>query len=139
MKRLILASLVVSLVVGADKPNRNDETTPLEGTWVIISVTGDGKEIETGKGAKLTIKGKATTLNFQGRDQKAMVKIDPKNKTIDLTPDEGNQETTKGIYRLRGDELTICHGHPGKDPPNDFTAEKGSGYVLIVLKRDKSE
>jgi uncharacterized protein (TIGR03067 family) len=139
MRRFILASLVVGLVVGVDNPMNDDEATALEGTWVIVSVTGDGKEIETGKGAKLTFKGRATTLKFKGRDQKATVKIDPKNKTIDLTPDERNQGTTKGIYRLRGDELTICHGHPGMDPPNDFTAERGSGCVLIVLKRDKSE
>jgi uncharacterized protein (TIGR03067 family) len=139
MERFILPALVVGLVVGADSPMNDDEATALEGTWVIVSVTGDGKEIETGKGAKLTIKGTATTLSFQGRDQNATVKIDPKKKTIDLTPDEGNQETTKGIYRLRGDELTICHAHPGMDPPKNFTAEKGSGQVLIVLKRAKSE
>jgi uncharacterized protein (TIGR03067 family) len=139
MNRFILAALVVGLVVGADNPMNDDEATALEGTWVIVSVTGDGKEIETGKGAKLTIKGRATTLSFQGRDQNATVKIDPKKNTVDLTPAERNQETTKGSYRLRGDELTICHGHPGEDPPKDFTAEKGSGQVLIALRRVKSE
>jgi RNA polymerase sigma factor (sigma-70 family) len=40
-----------------------------------------------------------------------------------------------GIYKLEGDELTICHG---KNRPTAFASPKGSGHSLIVLRRQKT-
>jgi uncharacterized protein (TIGR03067 family) len=111
----------------------------LEGTWVVVSVMEDGKDNDKAQGAKMTFKGMAGTVEIMGRSHKGTVKVDPKKKTIDLTPDDKTEKTAKGIYRLKGDELKLCFARQDKERPKDFTAEKGSGRILMVLKRAKSE
>jgi uncharacterized protein (TIGR03067 family) len=41
-----------------------------------------------------------------------------------------------GIYRLAGDELTICVG-AGDDRPTDFATRAGAKALLLVLKRER--
>ncbi len=44
---------------------------------------------------------------------------------------------TKGIYRLRGHNLTICLASGNQDRPKTFEPKKGDDQVLLVLKREK--
>jgi uncharacterized protein (TIGR03067 family) len=142
MKRLILAALVVGLVVGADKPKKDDGqkgATALEGTWVVVSVTEDGREKEKGKGAQLVFQGKTVTVKTPEGDHKGTFKIDTKKKTIDLTPDDKGKKVMKGIYQLKGGDLELCFARPDKDRPKDFTAGKASGQGIVLLKLTKSK
>jgi RNA polymerase sigma factor (sigma-70 family) len=41
----------------------------------------------------------------------------------------------RGIYRFDRDELTLCLNLKSHEPPADFAAPKGSGALLLVLKR----
>jgi len=66
MKRLFLAALAVGLLVAADEPKKDrakKEATALEGTWVVVSATQDGNEMEVPKDWLLVFKGKTVTLN----------------------------------------------------------------------------
>jgi uncharacterized protein (TIGR03067 family) len=142
MKRFVLVALVVGLVVGVDDPNKDKKGAKgLEGTWIVVSVTMDGKEDEKGKGDKVIIKGENLTIQTEGKDRNATVQIDPKKKTIDITLIERGRvgKTMKGIYQLKGDELKVCRSQSGEERPKDLTAGKGSGNVLVVLKRAKDK
>ena len=143
MKTYVLVALVAGFLVGADGPQKDKKkgATALEGTWVVVSVTRDGKEKDEAKGEKLVVKGKTmTALSKDGKRRGAgTFTADPKQHTIDFISTEGpdKDKTHKGIYSLKGDELKICMADPEKDRPKDLTAGKGSGNVLIVLKRAK--
>jgi uncharacterized protein (TIGR03067 family) len=141
MRRFILVALVVGLVVGADKPKKDGKNgaTPLEGTWTVVSATEDGREREEAKGTQIIFKGKTVTSKSMGKEHKGTIKVDPKNKTIDITPNEENTKTAKGIYQLKGDKLKLCLARSGKDRPKDFTADKRSGQGIMVLKLAKSK
>jgi uncharacterized protein (TIGR03067 family) len=136
--------MVAGLLVGVYGPTRGAEkkgATALEGTWVVISITEGGKEDAGFKNVELAFKGNTIANKSKRGDRKLTFKIDPKKKTIDLVRvgGPGKEQPAKGIYRLKGDVLTVCHSRPGEDRPKDFTAEKGSGNALIVLKSDKSK
>jgi uncharacterized protein (TIGR03067 family) len=143
MRRLILVGLVVGLLIGADDPQKDKGkkgATALEGTWVVVSVTRDGKETDRANGNKLVVKGKTMTGQTKDGERKGAVTFtaDPKQHTLDFTYTEGkNKGQTHGIYSLKGDGLKICMADPGKDRPKDFTAGKGSGHTLVVLKRPR--
>jgi uncharacterized protein (TIGR03067 family) len=58
---------------------------------------------------------------------------------IDCTYEKGPKagRTSKGIYEVEGNNLTICLSPPGEDRPTKFVSKKGSGRLLLVLKRQK--
>ena len=46
-------------------------------------------------------------------------------------------KTTLGIYKLEGDEFTVCFAPPDKDRPKEFTTKSGTGVLVHVWKRQK--
>jgi hypothetical protein len=42
----------------------------------------------------------------------------------------------QGIYRLNGDDLTLCVRYAGEGRPTNFTTKPGSQTLLLVYKRD---
>jgi uncharacterized protein (TIGR03067 family) len=141
MRRCIVLVLAVGFLFAADKPKKDggkDGATPLEGTWVVVSVTVDGKEVDRGKGGKFIFEGKTVMFNDPKADHKGTITIDPKKMTIDIKPDD-KDKPMKGLYQLKGDELKMCFARPGKDRPKDLTSEEGQDQALVVLKRAKSD
>jgi uncharacterized protein (TIGR03067 family) len=67
--------------------------------------------------------------------------VDPTTmpKTIEVTFPEGPEasRTSRGIYELEGDTYKICIGRVGRERPEDFTSEPGSGHALQVPMRIK--
>jgi uncharacterized protein (TIGR03067 family) len=140
---LILGSFLVS---ATDDATRTDKGR-LEGMWSLVSTAEDGNR---------PILGSNTTLTL--RDGKFTVYILPKAKhvdspgtciyslyttdatktpgTMDITPLSGPNKgkTSRAIYVVAGDQLTICQTTiPNKARPTGFVSKRGT--VLQTFKR----
>jgi uncharacterized protein (TIGR03067 family) len=131
-------------VVAAEKTDAaKDEAALWQGTWRAVSFEHDGKQTpsEKLKPIKLTVEG--TNYTFENGDFKesGTYKFDPsqKPKALDIVVGGG---ADKGkvylvIYKVDGDELTICLESENKHRPTEFTGKEGSGCVLEVWRREK--
>jgi uncharacterized protein (TIGR03067 family) len=144
MKRFALTVGVTLLVIAwAQARDDKKEQDRLQGTWEVLSITVDGKEMpaERVKGAKLIIKGDHYTFMPPGGEKiEGVNKIDPSKspKAIDATRTNGpdKDKTALGIYEVSGNELKLCLGRPGgSERPKDFKG--GEGLRVYVLKRAK--
>jgi uncharacterized protein (TIGR03067 family) len=129
------ALLVLSLVLAADATK---DAANIEGTWIVVSASKDGKADDEIKGEKITFKDGKVTVSTKKKDEPGTYKIDPSQnpKTIDVTT-EGKDRTHRGIYKLDGDKLTLCITVEGEGRPKDFTAKEDDGKMVIELKREK--
>jgi uncharacterized protein (TIGR03067 family) len=115
-----------------------------KGSWTLISHEVDGKKF-----SEEEFKDEIVTHDGLGRFScrrgdrvlgAGTVKLDPttKPKSIDVTWTEGEHrgKTGLGIYEIDGDTIRVCCARPGgRGRPAEFSAEVGSGRILIVLKR----
>jgi uncharacterized protein (TIGR03067 family) len=110
----------------------------LEGTWLSTAMTIDGEEA-TGAdimNAEVKTDGEIGRFNLDLRYKVYQGRCRAADGEIDLVDDLANFRA-RGIYGRNGDTLTICFHESQR--PTDFTAEKGSGRTLIVLKKRKPE
>ena len=125
-----------------------DDKERLQGVWQMESMEGDGQKISSDdlknappEQTKVWIVGnKWITKDDQGKDQKQTFRLDPSKspRAINIGAVDGTIDQL-GIYRLEGDQLTICMwggDQPAKqERPKAFTTGKGSKNMLIVYKR----
>jgi uncharacterized protein (TIGR03067 family) len=136
-------ALLLSALASAD--TAKEELEKLNGVWRAESVTEDGKEMSADdlKTVRLIVNGKEYTYARGTNFIKGTHKLDPSKKprAIDAVRSSGADKgkTLKGIYELKGDSFKVCFAAPGKDRPKEFTAKKGSGNRLIVMKRAKKK
>jgi uncharacterized protein (TIGR03067 family) len=135
---------------GSSESKPTNLPAELQGVWMVVSDEEDGMKMKVARGNdvgngyvvcnEIIVQGDRWIVNdnwgralvFRAR----VVASDPV-KQIRVWGDRA--ETQKGepfcfIYRLDGDELTICGGKCDR-PPTTFSAAKGSGQMLLVLKR----
>jgi uncharacterized protein (TIGR03067 family) len=132
-----LTLVAAGLVAGPDDTKKTD---PLNGTWVVISMTHGGEE---------NVKAKDSTVTFA--DGKVMIKDKAEDKdhdgtytldttkkpaTIDLVPGDGPDKgmTWKGIFTMEKGELKLCMAKAGKDRPT-VRSKAGDETMLLVLKK----
>jgi uncharacterized protein (TIGR03067 family) len=142
--RSIAMALVAVGVVGADRPKDVDEgkavavASQLEGKWGSNSYIEDGILTMT-KGDVYGFVLVFQRDRFTGKCLKEQEGryVDTRIGGIDMQPEKGEWagKTLKGIFKVEGDTVTICLGHPGKDRPTRFECEIGSRCTLYVLKR----
>ena len=167
MRFCIVAVLALGFLVVADaqddaakekmKKAIKEEIKKLEGTWVRISSEADGEKTEDAKTPpkkpiRLTITEDKFTTNSAAGDSVSTFKLDPtkKPKQLDLTSveknSEGERSTSLCIYKVDGDELTVCSWFPFMEKsdklqkrPTEFAAKRGSDNVIEVYKREKKK
>jgi uncharacterized protein (TIGR03067 family) len=118
----------------------------MQGTWELVEAEAkNGKATaDQIKGFKVVIKGDRITFNPDGENRSSTFKLDPSKSpnAIDLAPADGpaQGQTVPGIYELKGDTLKLCaDNEEGRDRPTEFAVRPGSGYRVLVLKRQPVE
>src|SRR5438309_2284910 len=138
MTRLIVVPLIFCLLAGADgikDPSTKKQEAKLQGTWIVVATTFDGKELskEELEGRKIIFRGKEfTSVNPEKGRKTLTYSVDPSKepKQIDLVL-PAKEQKAYGIYAFDGDNLKICYGEPGKDRPKEFESPKGSRVFLL--------
>ena len=131
------ALMILSLLAPA--PDATKDAAAIQGTWVIESIMDDGKPQDDIKGDRLTFKEGNITVKRKDEEMKATYKIDAAKdpKTIDIVQGDTKEEYA-GIYQLDGDTLKICApAKAGGKRPTELASKAGSGWMLLVLKREK--
>jgi uncharacterized protein (TIGR03067 family) len=120
-------------------PAAKDEAAKdkIEGTWVVVSATRDGKTNDEIKDDKVTFKDGTIAIKSKNKDETATYKVDgaKKPKEIDITHEGG--KVLLGIYSVEGDKLKVCLCMSEGKRPTEFSAKEGSECMLVELKREK--
>lgn len=138
-----------------DKPNEAKEVTVVDktlveksdsqriiGTWSQTTAISDGKDTSFG----FRIRSMFSKDTFLWGDMEFTYRLDPTTnpKQIDFYPvsrDETGAKVSstvpqRGVYRLDGDVLQICHNMCGSGPrPVRFEGLKGDGNELLFFER----
>ncbi len=140
--------IVISLAVGlaslgmALAADPNPQFKDLQGSWQLESLEQAGEKMD-GKwyaGRVLFIGGRSAFLRQGGAIlQVAMINLnaagDKKFINLSVLQGEDNGKVQLGIYRVKGDVLTICYDGDGIDRPSDFKTASGTKQVLAVYKK----
>jgi uncharacterized protein (TIGR03067 family) len=134
-------ALMPPLPLAAPAPVQDDgwtEHRALEHAWVATDMLVDGdKPTDTAVAdVHLELFGKHFLLALpRGKyEGEWFGDLDTKPRQLDFVPDDGRRNL-QAIYRIDGDTMKLCFAPDDKPRPSDFTAEKGSGRTLLVLKR----
>jgi len=139
----IVAVLAVGLLIAADdkKDDKDKDAKRLEGTWAVVSMEHEGRKApdEQAKGVTLTFTADGkVTVKERDKETKVSYKLDAGKKVKQITLDGDGEKTLYGIYKLDGDNLTICAIDTSADErPTEFATKEGSKARLVVLKREK--
>jgi len=132
---LIAAIVAASGVRGDDeKAELSGDLKAMQGMWVART--------EDNEGMRWAFEGKQVKTTVDNREYTSQATLDPKatpHPTIDFKiiegPDDSVGKTSRGIYKLDGDMLTICVSIPnGETRPTEFKLVEGESY-LFELKR----
>jgi uncharacterized protein (TIGR03067 family) len=133
------ATLAVVIPTGAVQPAVEAELAKLQGTWESASYEATGMP-KNSRTVTLVFQGPRMTVKGGGEEQVLCeLNVDKHPKWLDLVVREGTfvVSTTKGIYRLDGNTLTICHGGPLRPTKFEIRKEQWHADSLIVLKRKR--
>jgi uncharacterized protein (TIGR03067 family) len=152
MRTVVFLALGLALSVGAvlavtgDDPIENERKI-YQGTWKVVAMEVDGKEVAAENASKLTVINKADgswSVESEGKEiSSGKSDIDPtkKPKTIDFMGTLGvfSGKEYLGIYELDKDTRQICFAEKANGRPAEFAAPAGSGRWLIKFERAKKK
>lgn len=118
------------------------ELENLSGTWEIVYLESDGKEQALGDLKEIRRIQQGDHIIWKKGDQTIMelkFAVDPSTspKRVDSTYTTGENKgrTHQGIYRLDGDDFTMCFGGFDKPRPTEFATTPGSGLIIYKARR----
>ena len=138
---LTTAAALAGLLLGVPAPKEEDpvkaEMKALEGTWQVIDLQENGRPVGEKDLVLVIVDGKLEVLSGGQLSKAYTITIDPakKPKTIDLTSTKDKDRQARGIYKLEGDQLTICLEEGTDKRPADF--KSGEKRSLVSVKRVK--
>jgi uncharacterized protein (TIGR03067 family) len=145
MRPLLAMALAAGLLVAAD--GRGDDAAKAEakkllGTWVVVSCETDGEKVPEkilqGEVVRFIIRADTITIKVQDEVKgEYRYTLDPRGKPRAITLTDKGGRDALGIYSLEGEKLQICWTEHGKARPTEFATKPGSGFDLLVLKREK--
>jgi uncharacterized protein (TIGR03067 family) len=148
MRLAALACVSIGLLIGAASAQQadvKDDLETLQGGWsmVLVFVNGDELPSDQVKTGELVIDEDDYNPKLGASVEPSTIKVDTSTnpKSIDFTFTTGflRGTSTKGIYRLEGDVLTICRAlSPETARPTEFAAPTDSGLLLVVWKRSRT-
>jgi uncharacterized protein (TIGR03067 family) len=144
IRQVLIAAMCVAAIGQICDGQTPDERAKLTGKWTCSSAVIDGRPLaeEGAKALQLTL----TTDRYKTErgnqvlfDSTYSIDATKNPQTIDMVGTEGEAKgkPARGIYKLDGDQLTICYVMPGKDRPASFESKPDSGAYLVVWKRSK--
>ena len=143
MKRIVMVMLAVALLTrvsgGQDIPA---DLKKMAGTWKTVIHEADGKptpkELIDKTAGKLIVEGDRYKAYFGDKlADEGTIRLDPATtpKEIDVFPSK--DKVMKGIYKIDGDEMSVCFGRPGGERPTEFKTKEGTFQLLLGYQRVK--
>ena len=120
----------------------------ITGNWTPTSRETDGEKTAADAFKGVTVKVAADGTATVSKDGKVVRKVkwvnmDPtlKTKAVDVEVIEGDDKgkTLLAIYRVEGDQFTVCVANAGKDRPTAFSTATDSGRSMMSYTRSKDE
>jgi uncharacterized protein (TIGR03067 family) len=144
--RLCLYALCISLTTSAlVQDDIEKEKKKMQGSWKVVAAQVDAVKIPLDAFKKVVVVIQHDKILFKDNGKvydEIEFDIDPatKVKEIDYLYTAGLKKGVRerGIYKLDGDQLSICMAQSRQKRPEDFVSKKGTGQQLMVLKRIKS-
>lgn len=141
---VLVISVAAPLWTGDGDPLPQRELERHQGVWRVTSIVSDGVEgaPEVSRSIVRVVTGDHVVWRRDGKSfAGTTIALDPAGavKAIDVIPDGGRSRGKRvlGIYKLDGDDLTICMAGPDEARPTRFEAGKGSGRTLTTFRRER--
>jgi uncharacterized protein (TIGR03067 family) len=136
---------VTAWSVGGAPRSKDPREEKLEGNWRQTHVEFEGTDQNAGERPQrnhwVITRDTITIWTIQGHSGGWSYRLDPSKRpaTIDLTTTAGGKEVTYPcIYKLDGDELTVClQNYPEKGRPQSFESKPSSGIGKFIYVRAK--
>jgi uncharacterized protein (TIGR03067 family) len=151
MKARLLIITTLGLLLAAC--NRQEPAAPaapktdldrFQGTWYLVMAMQDGKTLPDDKVKETTIVFKGDTFRFPGSAEYATskagtIKLDETKTPKEMDAISTEKEVMLGIYALDEGGYKVCFAPPGKPRPTAMGSAPGSGYILQVWARQKTQ
>ena len=122
------------------RENRPDSER-LMGKWTLVSAVHNGEELpsDQARDLRLELTDKLFRSNLPSRlFGEATYTLDPSQEPrwMDvISPGDFGEHVCRGIYRIEGEQLTLCHSWPGDERPTRFESRPGSNTNLTRWRR----
>jgi uncharacterized protein (TIGR03067 family) len=138
--RLVLGAFLCATASAPAGDAARRDRDAWQGRWQFTAFTESGTPVAGVRRLAVAVEGNQLTVS-RGEETIAgfAFKLNPATTppAVDFTHTQGAHKgrVMKGIYKLAGDELTLCIDEEGRDRPADFVSLPKTNLTLIVLKR----